>query len=449
MFVRLLMLSKIKLIILPRNKSQPLKRNKKFITKRKDSLWSRRNKNKEYSETIVTEIIAESRSLNQKNPAKRSPSEIEIRRLFNLKPLKSINWMAIQKIHINNINERTGTEEETPNQKGETNLKSKELVAKEEQKKSQGWFMSKYQAWVGNGSGDSSKAIVFAKYLKNYERDYKTISARDIKLVITREQIENNFDHHFLRKLMQACQGSIFAPQKRMRPQRQIGNLTGSKIFGSQYGDSGIFNSREKKLKSRSLRNSGRTISSGSGLKINHGSREAPNLQRPKPNPKFYEKIIANSERNLKASDFNLKILKKVLSEVRPIFKILRVKKRADEEKNSSINFSEAELRILFSPDKIKRTKYLFSKYRGLFMDNDVSENVLLIEAQLYGVADQLEVKLRALQVKNRENKQVFDRLTRQSLQEAAHVVRKVKYLRLRVRRDKAVSLSNSGKADV
>ena len=103
MFVRLLMLSKIKLIILPRNKSQPLKRNKKFITKRKDSLWSRRNKNKEYSETIVTEIIAESRSLNQKNPAKRSPSEIEIRRLFNLKPLKSINWMAIQKIHINNI----------------------------------------------------------------------------------------------------------------------------------------------------------------------------------------------------------------------------------------------------------------------------------------------------------------------------------------------------------
>lgn len=347
---------------------------------------------KEITGKIIDELVSENQLMEKEYRAnsqvRKQRQQREEAEQLRLPKLDTSSWGPVEAVNINNINSfgldrhdrfptghKFSLNAHRPNDTGQAN-----------------WLVSTYKTLFGKEQHKNSEFTV-PRELRSYQADYQLVRPEDLRFLLVREQIEGQFDRHLLRALME------WTPQRTLEDSFE--RLKAQKAFGNS--ENKVRRADQSKIKA------------------------------------VYWAQPSEGTGEMGAAD--VRRLQKLMKDARDTLSIIRHSARAEKfrRRNQDINFSPEELRKVFEDSSHGRMAFFFRKYRGILGGDDVEDNVLFIEGQLHGVADQLSAMTLRHRQRNQGRESLFRRDSEGFSKRAAVLLKKVLLMRETMRVAKKV----------
>ena len=317
---------------------------------------------------IINTLVSENKQIEKEYRAtsriKKKEELFKHRKAFQIPELNTSRWYKIDQININNINS-FGLDKHDRFPTGHKFSLNNHVS--NEGNENPNWLMSKYKQFFGKEQYKNSEFNI-PKELKNYKSDYLTVRPVDLKKLLVKEQIRDNFDHYLLTSLMN------WTPQSH-RISKELGDsfdrMEADKIFGNSVQV--VRRKNQTKIKS-----------------VYWKQREIYT------DPNLNNKAIQKLKKKMKDAKETLSIIK------------ISARRTRFEKRDQEINFSPEEIKRIFQDSNFERMAFFFKKYRGILVNEDIDDNVLFIENQLHGVEDQLNTMMFEQRTKNKGKEKLF-----------------------------------------
>lgn len=367
----------IQTFTLPQNQKQNHNVNIKRKIKITDDTFTNYKEEVDPIKKIVT-LIMQDYSKNVK-----VPNKIKEKTIFEkLQKVKKGEFEKIENINISNINfiNNPSNDNNTLDENNRNNEGTK-----------QSWWKGGIQMLNRQLSNNN---ILNDNYFTNNtnNKNFSKMCSKDLKYILTKEQINNNFDHFLFESLIKWESNktvSVNTPE----------NIHSSKIFTSLV--------KNKQIQNQENNNKG----------ILNFLKQTTQTTISIPKKYFW------NSNQIKISDKDIEILKNKMNLIIPFYNILQIQKQT---KKKEINFSVHELEILFTKHKIKLLNYLFKKNESLISQSQVEDNIFFVESQLYGIEDQIGKQIKVIQIKNKHKLNNYWTESEKHLQNASQTLYKI-----------------------